>query len=162
MKFVLSLLLMLAGLEVGECRTEAMTAPRQVLEILESVQFRVTGKVSDIPQSALIRAGAIGNDEKLETQITDIRQRFNPGDVVRRGYIMRLLNFGGISDHYLVLCYLKGGYGLSCNLLLIGGLDTTPRILFRASLFGECKTLDDVKERLRVGQFQVLEDMRHL
>jgi hypothetical protein len=55
--------------------------------------------------------------------------------------------------------YMTSGRGDPSG--LSSGTDSTPRVLFRAALLGKCKTFADVKQRLQLGEFRVVED-RHL
>jgi hypothetical protein len=134
---------------------------RKALERLDSVDFRFTTRVSEVPEVILAQAGVIRVDEKLGALMTDTRERFAHGDVIFPGTLPLLLTFCGRSDRYLVLCYLHGGFASGCGFLLIGGLDTSPRtVLFCAELFCECKTLDEVKATLRRRAFQAVNPAR--
>jgi hypothetical protein len=142
--------------------SEAENRGARELQIIETTPLRFSTRVSDIPAKVLNQTGLIRSDEQLVSLMVDAGEKFSTGDEVVPGLVSMMLNFVGVSRHYIVLCYMKGGRGLSGNLILIGDIDTIPKVVLRAYLFGECKSVADVEERLRRGEFQPISSLRRL
>ena len=136
---------------------------QHVLEVLASSKFTASRSIARVPKEILISAGLLSKDESLARVMADAGGRFIGGDTGDYAHLpTRRLNFVAQANDTLFLAYEKGGRALSRECILIEHTSSSATVTFWALLFRDCKTIDDVAQTLRAGEFQQLEHTRHL
>lgn len=161
-KFLLIQAIAIAFFAAMKTYAAAQIGWQEIADILRTEQFQITRHVSAIPQKTLENAGMIRQGEQLVTLLADSGKEFNAGDLIKKGQPSRKLVFCGISQNYMVICYLKGGRGLSRNFLVIRNEGRTSRVIFQAILFETCDNLDEIEGCLARGKFLAFQQNQHL
>lgn len=127
--------------------------PDAVRAILAMTPFLLVEKISAIPQNDLISVGMLKPNELLDQFLANRGHAYQSSDYLRGRLPQGQLLFAGVSEHYLLICYLRGAGRLSKNFVLLHRGHNKSEIAFRAQLFGTCRNIEDLKTLLEQGKF---------
>jgi hypothetical protein len=119
--------------------------PIDVVRILDSVRFCVTVRTAEIPRLPLVSAKIIRSNQSVSQALVDPGKPYQSGDNIEGDYPpSRQLVFAGISPEYILICFSKGGMGVSKNMLLLHRTANKWVAVF-AAILNETKSVKDIE-----------------